>query len=128
MSYIQLNNSIYFQNDNTNHEDKSIAPKEVSRGCVETEKSQSSESKTQTMTMMRDSGEEERSKSKSRNQKRRENVRSNCEKKLLPGQSKSGVFPSSNLTAPSFTKLSRKAIPAQKYPCYIPQTDKKVDV
>ena len=31
-----------------------------------------------------------------------------------------------NLTAPSFTKVPKMTIPAQKFPCYIPKANKKV--
>ena len=37
--------------------------------------------------------------------------------RFLPGQSESGEIPSTNLTSPEFTKIQRKPIASQKFPC-----------
>ena len=44
---------------------------------------------------------------------------------ILPGQPEDGQLPSTNLTVPKFTQLSKRSITSQKFPCFIPRIKAK---
>ena len=44
---------------------------------------------------------------------------------ILPGQPEDGQLPSTNLTVPTFTRLSKRSITSQKFPCFIPRIKAK---
>ena len=49
-------------------------------------------------------------------------------KKEIPGSWKTGDVPSSTLTAPKFSQTNKNKISAQRYPCFVPKSTKKVSI